>query len=114
MIGEEIEILKAYRDKLLNSASNKLDKDIKAFNAAIKALEQEPFMNKPCVAHQVCHEDKVKVLDNIRAEIMDTGAYEQEVNGKTEFLKGIDYCLGVIDKYKEESGGREENGNNSK
>lgn len=28
---------------------------------------QEPFMNKPCVAHQVCHEDKVKILDKIRA-----------------------------------------------
>lgn len=43
------------------------------------------------------------VLDEIRAEIEDTGAYEQEVNGKTEFLKGINYCLGVIDKYKTES-----------
>lgn len=39
--GEEVEILKAYRDKLFNSASNQLDKDIKAFDAAIKALEQE-------------------------------------------------------------------------
>ena len=44
--------------------------------------------------------EMIKVLGNIRAEIMDTGAYEQEVNGKTEFLKGIDYCLSVIDKYK--------------
>lgn len=43
------------------------------------------------------------VLDKIRAEIMDTGAYEQEVNGKTEFLKGINYCLSVIDGYKSES-----------
>ena len=43
------------------------------------------------------------VLDKIRAEIMDTGAYEQEVNGKTEFLKGINYCLSVIDRYKTES-----------
>lgn len=47
----------------------------------IKALEKEP------------------ILDKIRKEIMHTGAYEQEVNGKTEFLKGIDYCLDVIDKY---------------
>ena len=39
------------------------------------------------------------MLDKIRDEIMDTGAYEQEVNGKTEFLKGINYCLDVIDKY---------------
>lgn len=36
---ESIEILKAYRDKLFNSASNQLDKDIKAFNAAINSLE---------------------------------------------------------------------------
>jgi len=43
------------------------------------------------------------ILDKIRAEIMDTGAYEQEVRGKTEFLKGINYCLGIIDKYKTES-----------
>ena len=43
------------------------------------------------------------MLDKVIAEIMDTGAYEQEVNGKTEFLKGINYCLGVIDKYKAES-----------
>ena len=40
------------------------------------------------------------IIDKIRAEIIDTGAYEQEVNGKTKFLKGINYCLGVIDKYK--------------
>ena len=45
------------------------------------------------------------ILDKVIAEIMDTGAYEQEVNGKTEYLKGINYCLGVIDKYKTESEG---------
>ena len=42
------------------------------------------------------------VLNKIKAEIEDTGAYEQEVNGKTEFVKGITYCLNVIDKYKVE------------
>ena len=46
--------------------------------------------------------DQGSIIDKIRAEIMDTGAYEQEVNGNTEFLKGINYCLGVIDKYKAE------------
>jgi len=40
------------------------------------------------------------VLDTIRAEIVDTGAYEQEVHGRTEFLEGINYCLTVLDKYK--------------
>ena len=53
-----------------------------ALDMAIKALDQE------------------SMLDKIIDEIMDTGAYEQEVNGNTEFLKGINYCLGVINKYK--------------
>ena len=52
-----------------------------ALDMAIKALEQE------------------SIFDKIRDEIMDTGAYEQEVNGNTEFLKGINYCLDIIDKY---------------
>jgi hypothetical protein len=68
-----------------------------------QAIKQQPFINKPCISEGVCREDKIKVLDKIRAEIMDTGAYEQEVNGKTEFLKGINYCLNIIDKYKVES-----------
>lgn len=58
--------------------------DSRAIKEAIKTLEQEP------------------ILDKLRDEIMDTGAYEQEVNGNTEFLKGINYCIGVIDKYKAE------------
>ena len=62
-----------------------------ALDAAIKALEQE----------------QESMLDKIIDKIMDTGAYEQEVNGKTEFLKGINYCLGVIDKYKAESEDKE-------
>lgn len=36
---------------------------------AIKTLEQEPFINKPCISKGVCHEDKIKVLDKISAEI---------------------------------------------
>ena len=42
------------------------------------------------------------VLDKIRAEIEDTGAYEQETKGKTEFSSGLLYCLKVIDKYRKE------------
>ena len=36
---------------------------------AIKTLEQEPFINKPCISKGVCHEDKNKILDKISAEI---------------------------------------------
>ena len=43
--------------------------------------------------------DELTMLDKIRAEIIDTGAYEQETKGETEFLKGINYCLSVFDKY---------------
>ncbi|SDW44738.1 hypothetical protein SAMN05216391_10817 [Lachnospiraceae bacterium KHCPX20] len=43
------------------------------------------------------------ILNKIRAEIIDTRAYEQEIHGKTEFLDGINYCLEVIDKYKARS-----------
>ena len=38
-------------------------------------------------------------LAKVKDEIEDTGAYEQEVAGKTEFLKGIEYCLSVIEKF---------------
>lgn len=48
-------------------------------------------------------------IEKMRAEIMDTGAYEQEVNGKTEFLEGINYCLKVIDKYTAESESKDAN-----
>ena len=41
-LEEAKEVIKAYHDKLTNSASNQLDGDIKAFELAIKALEQEP------------------------------------------------------------------------
>ena len=60
-----------------------------ALDMAIKALEQE------------------SIIEKLRDEIMDTGAYEQEVNGNTEFLKGINYCLGVIDKYNAEMESKE-------
>ena len=52
-------------------------------------------------------EEQGPVLDKVRTEIMDAGAYEQETNGKTEFLKGIDYCLNILEKYKAEHDGCE-------
>lgn len=79
-----------------------------ALSDEIKALEQDtvPFDFELYQAGLMClPKDIIEVLDKIRAEIIDTGAYEQEVNGKTEFLKGINYCLGVIDKYKAEGEG---------
>ena len=68
-----------------------------------KSLEQEPFINKPCVSEKVCEHDKNEVLDKIRAEIEQNvypivhGVNSHEL-GMT--LYGI---LQVIDKYKAES-----------
>ena len=45
---QAIEVIKAYRDKLTNSASNQLDGDIKAFDMAIKALSQETTFDDEC------------------------------------------------------------------
>lgn len=50
----------------------------------------------------------LSALDQIRAEIMDTGAYEHETKGLTEFLKGINYCLNIIDKYNAEASAESE------
>lgn len=74
-----------------------------------RLLEQEPFMNKPCVANQMCHEDKVKVLDKIRAEIMD---FEEELfhRPNTDYTDyaAVRYCVQIIDKYREPTGAESE------
>ena len=83
--------------------------DVKWLNENIKALEQEPFINKPCVSSGVCEHDKNKVLDKI-SKIRD------EIRGKYRvILKDtprddwavrwndcIDEVLQTIDKYKAE------------
>ena len=38
---EAVEIIEAYKQKLENSCSNQLDKDIMAFDLAIEALEDK-------------------------------------------------------------------------
>ena len=49
--------------------------DRKRMREAIEVLAQEPSMNKPCVASQLCHEDKIKVLDKIKSQILDEAEY---------------------------------------
>lgn len=67
-------------------------------------LEQEPFMNKPCVAHQVCHEDKIKVLDKIKSEIEEQVLESLSDGGDDWFTaEKVNECLEIIDKYRAES-----------
>lgn len=80
---------------------------------AIKALEQEPFINKPCVSSRVCEHDKNDVLDKIRAEITDClkTLDEIEKSGFNIYLpnemsgRRLTYrqCLEFVDKYKAET-----------
>lgn len=79
----------------------------------LEKLEQEPFINKPCVSSGVCEHDKNKALDKIRAEITDClkALDEIEKSGLNIYLpneisgRRLTYqqCLKFIDKYKSES-----------
>ena len=72
----------------------------------LKALEQEPFMNKTCVSSEVCEHDKKVVLDKIRAEIE-----QLRPNLRPEQMTDYDYAMvdavndiaAIIDKCKAES-----------
>ena len=69
------------------------------------------FEDKAEIVISQLREDRDKlqnIINQIKTEIEDTGAYEQEVHGKTEFLRGINYCLSILDKYKEEKEESEE------
>ena len=63
-----------------------------------KPLEQEPFINKPCVSSGVCEHDKNVVLDKIRAEIETW--HKEGTNWSDIRLMEIE---NIIDKYKAES-----------
>lgn len=71
----------------------------------LELLEQEPFMNKPCISAGVCEHDKMQVLDKIRAEIDRCGsimvAYAITKDTRTD--KGIeDLVKGVVQQAKEQ------------
>ena len=108
-------------DKDCKEAEEDNTEIVNALEIAIKAIKALPRKNEVILTNKEYRElvsneyengytkgysealEQELILDKIRSEIIDTGAYEQEVNGKTEFLKGIDYCLGVIDKYNEKN-----------
>ena len=62
----------------------------------LPSVQPEPFINKPCVSEGVCHEDKMKVLEKIRAEIEQiTDTMGVRYN---QYVSKID-VLQIIDKY---------------
>lgn len=83
---DAIELVKSafdiWEDKY--SVGNDMNREHKARDMAIKALEQEP------------------ILDKIRAEIMKLQTYKMFVGENTVYVERDD-VLQIIDKYKEES-----------
>lgn len=77
-----------------------------ALNMAIKALEQEPFINKPCVSEGVCREDNIQVLNKIRAEIEQIAKDYDKFNDYRR-VRGLWIALEIIDKCKAESEDKE-------
>lgn len=59
---------------------------------------KEPFINKPCVSDGVCHEDKMKVLEKIKAEI-EQDAFK-DVNG-SKYIS-VNRVNQIINKYTDE------------
>lgn len=93
------EVLKELKDYTEDLPHYSPDEVAEALEMAIKALVQQPFINKPCISEGVCREDKIQVLDKIRAEIEDLVYYNWGNTPRTV----IDDVLKVIDKYKTES-----------
>ena len=82
---EAITIIKAYRQRLIESASNQLDGDIEAFNVAIEAMERESEESKYKrafkVACELLNDDYLYGYDRDRifAEIMQAeGVFSSE------------------------------------
>lgn len=65
------------------------------------SLGQQPsFINKPCVSEGVCREDKIQVLDKIKAEI-ERKAHSGQWSDATMY--GMLKTVAIIDKYRSES-----------
>lgn len=110
-------------DKLAKDVADKALNDIKLDGKTIRewveilakqqiclSLEQEPFINKPCISEGVCREDKMQVLDKIRAEIVELTKcpYGTECLGancpsNTDCMICGDHVLEILDKYRAES-----------
>ena len=75
-----------------------------AKSMAIQALEQQPFINKPCISEGVCREDKIQVLDKIRTEVEQR---KKNSGGDPSRDLAFNVCLQIIDKYKAESEDKE-------
>lgn len=69
----------------------------KTYEIASENEWQDSFINIPCVSQQVCHEDKIKVLDKISNEIKRKASSGQWSDAT---IYGMKKCLTIIEKYR--------------
>lgn len=99
--------IKMTREEALNILYNASVYHPDYLDALNMAIKQEPFINKSCVSSGVCEYDKNKVLDKIKAEIIELTkcSYGTECLGancpsNTDCMICGDHVLEIIDKYK--------------
>ena len=68
----------------------------------LPSVTPQPFINKPCISEGVCHEDKISVLDKIKAEIKALSNANPSYWHSGDMVERED-VLEIIDKYKAES-----------
>lgn len=71
----------------------------------LPSVQPEPFINKPCVSEQACHEDKMQVLEKIKAEIEAKCCIT--VGREYDGVITLHDIFEIIDKYKAESEDKE-------
>ena len=111
-----LELINHKLDLACDDALIMSDVEYEVLQICAKALEQEPFINKPCVSSEVCEHDKQKVLDKIKAQIYEEAAfayadfdrYKEEVLyadadelPDDDFRFGMLRCIEIINRYKQ-------------
>ena len=98
------EVLKELKDYIEDLPHYSPDEVAEALDMAIKVLGQSSFINKPCVSEGVCREDKIQVLEKIKAEI---NTMPCAITSMREVYVNRDKVINILDKYKAESEGGE-------
>ena len=100
---EAINMLRGMKADNLNLNDLYTRDKYEALNMAIKALEEKPFINKPCVSTEACKYDKNKVLDKLKADIEEARKCYEVSMDYIDAAKELCWVLEIIDKYKAES-----------
>ena len=69
------------------------------YKLVLELLENEKFMNKPCISSGVCEHDKNEAIDEIKNEI-EQYKINSNIRDAECFNAGLKMALNVIDKYK--------------